>query len=268
MESGDRFDPRIRRECIMRLIQLMKKQGRVFSKLEELLDEFKHRDKDIVFLVNEEVRLSTQQEDRIENKIKRSLAFIFDNHVDSSLHGQDKQAAAELGKKAIGDRISLMQYGKNVKRMFSLVSLNKNKTQLRNQINRLKFKLKHFQPPEEFKQALFLGSGLNSISARNISTRTGATTGTLGGVSGRSPQKDNGSSTNGGGSNRFDPHGSSNIIKALRESINEFIKAGATLATDKQGAPSALAGDSASENKRLIVVFTSRFEIGKKTKEH
>ena len=75
-------------------------------------------------MVNEEVRPSRFPDDHIDDKIKRSLAYIFDTHVESS----NKVAL----KKQEGDRISLMQYGKNVKRMFSLVSINQNKTQLRN----------------------------------------------------------------------------------------------------------------------------------------
>ena len=60
MEGGDKVDPRIRKDCMTRLMDLMKKQGRIdiSSKLEELLTSFKHRNKDIVFMVNEEVRSS------------------------------------------------------------------------------------------------------------------------------------------------------------------------------------------------------------------
>ena len=40
--------------------------------------------------------------------------------------------AKDSDKSGKCDRISIMTYGKNVRKMFNLVSINKNRTQLRN----------------------------------------------------------------------------------------------------------------------------------------
>lgn len=54
----------------------------------------------------------------IQKKIVLSVQHIFDQHMNSG-NGQSKNDC---------DRISIMTYGKNVRKMFNLVSINKNKT--------------------------------------------------------------------------------------------------------------------------------------------
>ena len=76
-----------------------------------MLDSFKHRNKDIVFLVN-----SNQGG---MNKVKDVLKQIFDRGLEAQ------------------DRISLITYAKNSRVVFSLVEKDRNFTQLRNQIDRI-----------------------------------------------------------------------------------------------------------------------------------
>jgi hypothetical protein len=71
----------------------------------------------MIFLINEYVKPSTYENDNIQNKIKKSLAIIFDHHIH-----QGSNLSSE------GDRLSLMTYGKNVRKMFNLVNIKKNKT--------------------------------------------------------------------------------------------------------------------------------------------
>jgi len=81
-----------------------------------MLDSFKHRNKDIVFLVN-----SNQGG---MNKVKDVLKQIFDRGLEAQ------------------DRISLITFAKNARVVFSLVEKDRNFTQLRNQIDRI-------EPPGE-----------------------------------------------------------------------------------------------------------------------
>jgi len=74
------------------------------NRLNGLLDTFKKKSKDYIFLVNEDVKQSYNNE-RLELKIKKSLEMIFDHYIEST------------------DRLSLMSYGKNTKKMFNLVSI-------------------------------------------------------------------------------------------------------------------------------------------------
>ena len=80
-----------------------------------MMDSFKHRNKDIVFLVN-------INHSAVANNleiIKDSLKQIFDKGLEAD------------------DRISLITYAKNARIVFSLVGKDQNFTQLRNQINRI-----------------------------------------------------------------------------------------------------------------------------------
>jgi len=43
-----------------------------------MIDEYRHRDKDIIFLVNEYIKQSDPTTDTIEVKIADSLLYIFD----------------------------------------------------------------------------------------------------------------------------------------------------------------------------------------------
>ena len=52
MRIGAVYDVRVRRECAIQLRLLFKKYGQASDNLNLMLDSFKHRNKDIVFLVN------------------------------------------------------------------------------------------------------------------------------------------------------------------------------------------------------------------------
>jgi hypothetical protein len=89
----------------------------MYNRLNSLLEQFNKKSKDYIFLVNEDFTKDNRvinQTEKIEYKIKKSLELIFDNYIEHT------------------DRLSLMTYGKNTKKMFSLVGIEKNKTQLRN----------------------------------------------------------------------------------------------------------------------------------------
>ena len=64
-------------------------------------------------LINEEIKESYDVVP-IRNKILLSLELIFDQYIEQN------------------DRISLIKYGKNIKKLFNLVAYNRNQTQLRN----------------------------------------------------------------------------------------------------------------------------------------
>lgn len=72
IETGAVFDPRIRRECIKRLMVIQKKLNRMdmYNRLSVLVDDFKMKSKDIVFLVDEQVRQSSED---IQQKLITSL---------------------------------------------------------------------------------------------------------------------------------------------------------------------------------------------------
>jgi hypothetical protein len=115
MESGVTFDPRIRSECIRRIIQIQRKRGNteMVERLQKINEQFNKRRKDYMFLVNEDVKHGLE-ESRIEVKIKRSIELIFDSFVSSE------------------DRISLLSYGRNPKLHFNLVRCQNNRVQLKN----------------------------------------------------------------------------------------------------------------------------------------
>ena len=116
LRTGAVYDVRIRKECAEQLYQIMSKYGQESRSLGGMLDSFKHRNKDIVFLVN-----SNQGG---MNKVKDVLKQIFDRGLEAQ------------------DRISLITFAKNARVVFSLVEKDRNFTQLRNQIDRI-------EPPGE-----------------------------------------------------------------------------------------------------------------------
>ena len=79
-----------------------------------MMDSFKHRNKDLVFLVN-----INQSDNSKITQVKDSLKQIFDRGLEAH------------------DRISLITFAKNARIIFSLVDKGKNFTQLRNQIDRI-----------------------------------------------------------------------------------------------------------------------------------
>jgi len=82
------------------------------KRLEGVLDKYKHKNKELILLVNQFVR--PQDSLNLERKIKSSLLFIFDHHIKCDEICQDK--------------LSIMSYGKNTTRCFDLISIEKNKT--------------------------------------------------------------------------------------------------------------------------------------------
>jgi len=77
----------------------------MMNKLADLLNQFKKKSKDYVFLVNEDVKASVDSDQRLNIKIKKSLELIFDHYIEPS------------------DRLSIMSYGQNTRKMFKLVTI-------------------------------------------------------------------------------------------------------------------------------------------------
>ena len=68
----------------------------------------------MVLIVNQLVRNKSTFDFPIEKKIQLSLEIMFENHLDEK------------------DNVALLTYGKNTKRIFSMVPVTKNKVQLMN----------------------------------------------------------------------------------------------------------------------------------------
>lgn len=160
-----------------------------------MLDTFKKKNKDYIFLVNEDVKQSTYNE-RLDIKITKSLEMIFDLFVDPR------------------DRLALMSYGKNTKKLFNLVSIKDNKTQLRNQINGINLKVSH-------QSQVLRMEGAENSSDESVDPMD-------------RPQPSN-----------------SNLIKAIKESITEFVD-------NKQ---------AVQINKRVLVLFTTKFDLSEVDKD-
>jgi hypothetical protein len=90
--------------------------------LEKLEESFVHKNRDFVFLVNQSVTENRTMVGHI-SQVRKSLAAVLDNE-DGAVENQD--------------RIALVTYASNTKRIFSLVEKQKNFTQLRNQVIWLK----------------------------------------------------------------------------------------------------------------------------------
>ena len=115
MATGEQFDPRIRRECISRLITIQKKKGNhdMVRKLYGVHEQFNHKNKDYVILVNQNLK-PTYGKMRIQWKIEQCLQMIFGQFITGD------------------DSLCMMSYGRNVKKLFSLVGFRNNQTQLKN----------------------------------------------------------------------------------------------------------------------------------------
>ena len=90
--------------------------------MEKLEESFNHKNRDFVFLVNQSVTENRTMAGHI-SQVRKSLAAVLDNE-DGAVENQD--------------RIALVTYASNTKRIFSLVEKQKNFTQLRNQVIWLK----------------------------------------------------------------------------------------------------------------------------------
>jgi uncharacterized protein YjiK len=93
----------------MNLQQTFIKHGQSSESLNQLIESFKYKNKGVVFLVNVEKSMNAEL-----TKVQADLELIFDKGL------EDK------------DRISLITYSKNCRRLFSLVEKEKNFVQLRN----------------------------------------------------------------------------------------------------------------------------------------
>lgn len=85
-------------------------------RLEKLEHSFQHQNRDFVFLVNQSIEEDLSIKKHISS-VKKSLTAVLD----------DDSGAVESS-----DRISLVTFAKDSKRIFSLVEKDKNFTQLRN----------------------------------------------------------------------------------------------------------------------------------------
>ena len=90
--------------------------------MEKLEESFNHKNRDFVFLVNQSVTENRTMVGHI-SQVRKSLAAVLDNE-DGAVENQD--------------RIALVTYASNTRRIFSLVEKQKNFTQLRNQVIWLK----------------------------------------------------------------------------------------------------------------------------------
>jgi len=114
LKTGEIYDPRIRRDCVIQLQEIFEKQNQHSLSLKLLYKSFKHRTKAVVFLVNVE-----QSMDRHLSRVQDHLSYMFEKGLEDR------------------DHISLITFSKNCRRLFSLVEKEKNFVQLKNQITRL-----------------------------------------------------------------------------------------------------------------------------------
>jgi hypothetical protein len=110
MRAGITMDPRIKREFLEQMMQLMLKNGRkdMHKKLKSQFDSFRHRSKDVVILVSEYVKPPQNPNYPIETKIIKTLQLIFDSYLENS------------------DQVSLMSFSKNTTKIIDLVSFSIN----------------------------------------------------------------------------------------------------------------------------------------------
>lgn len=100
---GKHYDPRIRRECVVQLKQIFAKYGQTQDALDDMYLSFNPKIKDIIFLVNIEESM-----DQYLPNVKSALKLIFEKGIEPK------------------DRISLITYAKNARKIFSLVEKEKN----------------------------------------------------------------------------------------------------------------------------------------------
>lgn len=83
MNFGKYFIPSMRRECLIRLSLSLENQGNIRSRdsFARLLNEYSHKHKDLIFLVNEDVKKSRRSRSLPEN-IKDVIEEIFLNHFE------------------------------------------------------------------------------------------------------------------------------------------------------------------------------------------
>ncbi|CDW83509.1 UNKNOWN [Stylonychia lemnae] len=115
LRSGQIYDPRIRRECVLQLQLIFERHNQYSPSLDKMIESFNHKNKDVVFLVNVEQSMEPHT-----LKFQAHLDYIFEKGLEQR------------------DRISLITCSKNCRRLFSLVHKEKNYVQLKNLITRIK----------------------------------------------------------------------------------------------------------------------------------
>ena len=127
LNVGPNFDVRIRKECVEQLQKLFREESIPSSRLDSLHQSFRHRNRDFIFLVNQSEWIDhnnfAAQTMRFRiPKIRQTLTKILEN---------DNGAVEDK------DRISLIKYARNLRRIFTLVEKEKNFVQLKNQVETL-----------------------------------------------------------------------------------------------------------------------------------
>ena len=162
-------------------------------------------------MINEDVKRTPHSASNmsVDAKIHESLRVIFDNYIKFS------------------DRLSIMTYGKNVSKLFNLISIEQNNVILRKQIT----------VDEETGK-----SRLNMVLDKGGYTRNGF----------EPPDSDESPRNN---ENDYTPvQSNSNLLKGIKEAISEFV--------ERNGGPQAQK-DLAEMNTRVLVIFTSKFNLDK-----
>lgn len=115
------YDIRVKKTCVEQLQKLYAAEGRKFERLEVLAQSFKHVNRDFIFLVNQSNSGARSMSEHMK-RIRLTLKQVLNNEE----NGIERK-----------DRISLITFAKNLRRIFTLVEKEQNFQQLRNQIDHL-----------------------------------------------------------------------------------------------------------------------------------
>ena len=99
INKGKNYDPRIRKECANQLRLILAQENRIDLNLEKMAESFRYRNRDFIFLVNNNARMK-------QYKAQEILQMIM----------HEKEDAIEKL-----DRVSLIKFSKRLRRIFSLV---------------------------------------------------------------------------------------------------------------------------------------------------
>eukprot|EP00347_Sterkiella_histriomuscorum_P007084 403350315 len=147
LRSGEIYDPRIRKECVIQLRNIFERHNQYSLSLEKMMLSFEHKNKDVVFLVNVEHSMSIHSD-----TFQKHMDYIFEKGLEQR------------------DRISLITCSKNCRRLFSLVNKEKNFIQLRNLISRIETNQNSVPNLQKsIKEAVkeFLDQDMETFSDRN-----------------------------------------------------------------------------------------------------
>lgn len=115
------YDARIKKFCVEQLQKLYAAEGKKYDRLEALAQSFKHVNREFIFLVNQSDRQGSSMTEHIK-RVRLTLLQIMTESEDA------------IESK---DRISLITFAKNLRRIYTLVEKRQNFVQLRNQIKHL-----------------------------------------------------------------------------------------------------------------------------------